>query len=74
MKDRDLVSMEYRDIEYAVRARPDRNRWTWTIYPDGKSIKGNIEGNRLMAIAAACRAIDRWLERHGTRLPPADRA
>ena len=74
MKDRDLVSMEYRDIEYAVRARPGRNRWTWTIYPDGKSVKGNIEGNRLMAIAAACRAIDSWLERHRTRLPPADRA
>ena len=67
MKDRDLVSMEHRGIEYAVRARPGRNRWTWTIYPDSKSIKGNIEGNRLMAIAAACRAIDLLPIHHSTR-------
>jgi hypothetical protein len=72
MKERDLNSMEYRDIEYAVLARLGRNRWTWAIYPDGKTEKGNIEGNRLMAIAAACRAIDRWLKPHGTRLPPVD--
>jgi hypothetical protein len=46
MKDRDLNSMEYRDIEYAVLARPGRNRWTWTIYPDGKTVKELVQEMR----------------------------
>jgi hypothetical protein len=56
--------MEYRGIEYAVRARPGRNEWLWTISPkNDRAITGQFTGTRDEAIAAARRAIARWLER-----------
>jgi len=56
--------MEYRGIEYAVRARLGRNEWPWTIFPkNDRAITGQFTGTRDEAIAAARRAIARWLER-----------
>jgi hypothetical protein len=54
--------MEYRDIEYAVRARLGRDQWVWTIYPkDARASTNQFIGTRDGAIAAACRRIDRLL-------------
>src|ERR1700732_1098346 len=34
-----MWTMEYRGIDYAVRARPGRNEWLWTISPkQGRAI------------------------------------
>ena len=56
--------MQYRGIEYAVRARLGRNEWLWTISPkQGSAITGQFTGTRDEAIAAARRAIVRLLER-----------
>jgi hypothetical protein len=57
--------MEYREIQCTIRARPGRNEWSWTIYPkNAPALKGETKGTKQLAIAAACRAIDRWLEKH----------
>jgi len=57
--------MEHRGIEYTIHARPGRNEWSWTIYPkNAPVVKGDVSGIRELAIAAARRAIDRWLEKH----------
>jgi hypothetical protein len=57
-------SMEYRGIDYAVRARPGRDEWLWTISTKhGRVITGQFTGTRVEAIAAARRAIARLLER-----------
>jgi hypothetical protein len=54
--------MEYRGIMYAIRARPGRDEWTWTIYAnDGRARSSQFTGTRDEAIAAACRKIDSWL-------------
>jgi len=54
--------MEYRGVMYAVRARPGRDEWTWTIYPnDGRARSSQFTGTRDEAIATACRKIDFWL-------------
>ena len=56
--------MEYRGIDYAVRARLGRNEWLWTISPkQGRAITGQFTGTRDEAVAAARRAIARLLER-----------
>ena len=56
--------MEYRGIEYTVRARPGRDQWQWTISPkDGRAVTGELTGPRDKAAKAARRAIVRWLER-----------
>jgi hypothetical protein len=56
--------MKYRRIEFAVRARPGRDGWTWTIYPKyARDFSREFTGSREEAIRAACRKIDRW--RHG---------
>ena len=56
--------MEYRGIEYAVRARPGRNEWLWTISSkEGRAITGLFTSTRDKAVAAARRAIARLLER-----------
>jgi hypothetical protein len=57
--------MEYRDIQYTIRARPGQNEWSWSIYPENSPlIRGETKGTKQLAIAAAHRAIDRWLEKH----------
>jgi hypothetical protein len=56
--------MEYKGIEYAVRARPGPHQWVWTILPKGESaLMGQFMGTKERASADACRAIDRWRER-----------
>jgi hypothetical protein len=59
-----MWTMEYRGIDYVVRARPGRNEWLWTISPkQGRAITGQFTGTRNEALAAARRAIARFLER-----------
>jgi hypothetical protein len=60
--------MRYRRIEFAVRARPGRDEWTWTIYPkDARDFSREFTGSREEAICAACQKIDRWLTEHRTQ-------
>ena len=60
--------MEYRGIEFAIRARPGRDEWTWTIYPKGgRAISHEFAGLRDEAISAARQKIDRWLTEHRAR-------
>jgi hypothetical protein len=60
--------MEHRGIEYTILARPGRDKWVSTIYPKGfAAIKHNFFGTRNEAIAAACRSIDRRLEKSRQR-------
>jgi hypothetical protein len=60
--------MKYKEIEFAVRARPGRDEWTWTIYPkDARDISREFTGSRGMAISAARQRIDRWLAERGAR-------
>jgi hypothetical protein len=52
--------MDYRGIEYTVRARLGWNRWVWTIFPKGITpIAVEFSGTRDEASAAARRSIDR---------------
>ena len=52
--------MDYRGIEYTVRARPGHNKWVWTIFPKGTpAVACEFFGTRDEAIAAACKTIDR---------------
>jgi len=56
--------MEYKGIEYAVRARPGPHQWVWTILPKGEAaLMSQFVGSKERASADACRGIDRWLER-----------
>jgi len=61
--------MNYKDIEYVVRARPGRDQWTFVIsYPRrANPTEVPFSGSRDEAIAAACRRIDRWLEKQRTK-------
>ena len=60
--------MEYRGIEFTVRARLGHDNWIWTILPnEGRPVARASIGTREMAIAAAHDGIDRFLERQ-TRL------
>ena len=54
--------MQYRGIEYSVRAGLERTQWLWTAYPlPDKPIKGGVKGSKARADIAARQAIDRWL-------------
>jgi hypothetical protein len=54
--------MNHKGIEYMIRAKLDRNEWTWMVYlPKGKTKQGNVKGARAQAEAAAIAAIDVWL-------------
>jgi hypothetical protein len=60
--------MKYKRIEFAVRARPGRDEWTWTIYQkDGRDFSREFTGSREEAICAARQKIDRWLTQHRTQ-------
>jgi hypothetical protein len=62
------LPMEYKGIEYAVRARPGPHQWVWTILPKGEAaLMSQFVGTKEGASAAACRGIDRWLERQRAR-------
>ena len=60
--------MNYKGIEYVVRARPGRDQWTFVIsYPrSANPTEIRLSGSRDEAIAAACRRIDGWLKRQRT--------
>jgi hypothetical protein len=54
--------MDHKGIEYIIRAKLDRNEWTWMVYlPKGKTKQGNVRGARDQAERAAIAAIDAWL-------------
>src|SRR5712691_3393629 len=60
--------MEYKGIEYAVRARPGPHQWVWTILPKGEAaLMSQFVGSKEGAPADVCRGIDRWLERQSAR-------
>jgi hypothetical protein len=54
--------MEYRGIEYSIRAGIEKTRWFWTAntLPD-KPLSGEVKGSKARAEIAARQAIDRWL-------------
>jgi hypothetical protein len=63
--------MKYKTIEYAVRARPGRDEWIWTIYPkNAPTVARPFTGTRGEALTAAQRSIDRWLTDHRTPAAP----
>jgi hypothetical protein len=65
------VQMKYKTIEYAVRARPGRDEWIWTIYPENApTVARPFTGTRGEALTAAQRSIDRWLTDHRTPAAP----
>jgi len=54
--------MEYRGIEFTIRARPGRDQWTYTILPQGDApIIAAFSGTREGAIARARLSIDRFV-------------
>jgi hypothetical protein len=54
--------MEYRGVEFTIRARPGRNQWTYTILPqDDAPIAAAFTGTREGAMARAHISIDRFL-------------
>jgi hypothetical protein len=56
--------MEYKGIQFTVRARLGRDNWVWTIFPkDGRPVARDFIGVREGAITAAYAGIDRLLER-----------
>jgi len=63
-----VCAMNYKGIEYVVRARPGRDQWTFVIsYPrSANPTEVRFSGSRDEAIAAACRRIDSWLKRQRT--------
>lgn len=57
--------MKHKNIEYAVRARPGRDEWIWTLYPKNAPIVNRVfKGTRDEAVIAARLGIDRWLAVH----------
>ena len=64
--------MEYKGVEFTVRARPGHNHRLWAISPKGApTFSHEFAGSREDACANAQQAIDRWLEKHPV---PADKA
>src|SRR5258708_3243942 len=63
-----VCAMNYKGIEYVVRARPGRDQWTFVISypPSANPTEVRFSGSRDEAIAAACRRIDGWLKRQRT--------
>jgi hypothetical protein len=60
--------MEHRGIIYAIRARPGRDEWTLTIYPnDGPARASQFTGTREEATATVRRRIDSLLTVQETR-------
>jgi hypothetical protein len=60
--------MNYKKIEYFIRARPGRDEWTLAIsYPkNAKATEIKFSGTRDEAIAVACGKIDDWLKKQRT--------
>jgi hypothetical protein len=66
--------MEHRGIRYEIRARGYPQKWEWAVYPNGASQRlhwsGEVVGGRHLAIDAAQRFIDEWLEKRAHRGTP----
>ncbi len=57
--------MEHKGVRYQIRARPGKNKWSWTVYLDvAKSKSGETSGPRQRAVIAARAAIDLWLRQN----------
>jgi hypothetical protein len=65
-------SMNHKDVEFLILARPGRDQWTVVIsYPRSTSpTKVPFEGSRDKAIAVARARIDGWLKRQPPSLTP----
>jgi len=64
-----LPIMLYHGVEYSVRARPGRNEWIWTFYPENAASRiGNFTGPRYEAVARVKRKIDDWLQIMSTQV------
>jgi hypothetical protein len=60
--------VKHKNIEYAIRARPGRDEWIWTLYPKNAPIVNRVfKGTRDEAVIAARLGIDRWLTVHPVR-------
>ncbi len=67
--------MEYRGIKYEIRARGYPQKWEWAVYPHGAAGRlhlhwsGEVIGARQLAVDAAQRFIDEWLEKRSRQQP-----
>jgi hypothetical protein len=60
--------MEYRGVEYSVVQSVERGKWTWSLSLDTNTKQSGQANNKLVALIAAERAIDRALEIKKQRL------
>jgi hypothetical protein len=59
--------MEYRGVEYSVVQSVERGKWTWSLSLDTNVKHSDHANNKLAAVIAAERAIDRALEAQDRR-------
>jgi hypothetical protein len=59
--------MEYRGVEYSVVQSVERGKWTWSLSLDTNVKSSDQANNKLAAVIAAERAIDRALETQDRR-------
>ena len=64
---RTLNGMEYRGVEYSVVQSVERGKWTWSLSLDTNVKNTDQANNKLAAVIAAERAIDRALEAQDRR-------
>ena len=67
---RTLNGMEYRGVEYSVVQSVERGKWTWSLSLDTNVKNSDQANNKLAAVIAAERAIDRALDFKKRRLVP----
>jgi hypothetical protein len=67
---RTLNGMEYRGVEYSVVQSVERGKWTWSLSLDTNTKQSGQANNKLAALIAAERAIDRALDTKKQRLVP----
>jgi hypothetical protein len=67
-----LNRMEYRGVEYCVVQSVERGKWTWSLSLDTNTDtkQSDQANNKLAAVIAAERAIDRALDFKKRRLVP----
>jgi hypothetical protein len=62
--------MEYRGVEYSVVQSVERGKWIWSLSLDTNTEQSGQANNKLAALIAAERAIDRALDTKKQRLVP----
>jgi hypothetical protein len=62
--------MEYRGVEYSVVQSVERGKWTWSLSLDTNTKQSDQANNKLAAVIAAERAIDRALDTKKQQLVP----